>query len=300
MEPSTTRASMGGVVTGQAPRVRPLRRPDESMSLLNDIFAKPLEPGYEDAAARRRAAGEKPTPKGTWRSPALALGLVALGLLLTMAVVQVRNTASVVSSERQGLIEQIHGEDARVSRLQGEVTALESEIGDLEDDLLQNSATGQQMREDVESLQALTGAIAVTGPGIVVTLENPEDQSVDDPDAVRQVLDLDLRQVVNGLWEAGAEAVSINGQRITALTAIRGAQGSIQINYRPMNAPYEVTAIGDERTLAGDFADGSGGQWLRIVAGTEDIDYRIDSSDSLTLPAGNVPLSYATQGEDAS
>jgi uncharacterized protein YlxW (UPF0749 family) len=270
------------------------------MSLLNDIFAKPLEPGYEDVAARRRAAGEKPTPKGTWRSPALALGLVALGLLLTMAVVQVRNTASVVSSERQGLIEQIHGEDARVSRLQGEVTALESEIGDLEDDLLQNSATGQQMREDVESLQALTGAIAVTGPGIVVTVENPEDQSVDDPEAIRRVLDLDLRQVVNGLWAAGAEAVSINGQRITALTAIRGAQGSIQINYRPMNAPYEVTAIGDERTLGRDFADGIGGEWLRTIYSSQDIRYDISADDSLTLPAGNVPLSHATPGEGAS
>lgn len=267
------------------------------MSLLNDIFAKPLEPEYEEGAARSRAAGEEPTPGRTWRSPALALGLVALGLLLTMAVVQARNDASVVSSERQGLIEQIHGEDARVSRLQGDTSALESEIGELEDSLLQNSTTGQQMREEVESLQATTGSIAVAGPGVVVTVDNPEDQSSGaDTD---RVLYLDLQQVVNGLWAAGAEAVSVNGQRVTPFTAIRSAQDVIQINYRPMQAPYEISAIGDSRSLARDFGEGSGGQWLRAIASSNGIRFDVRSEDELTLPAGNTPLSFATPGEAA-
>lgn len=284
-------------MTEPASRVRPLRRPDESMSLLNDLFAKPLDPGYEEAAGRRRAAGEQPTSKRTWRSPALALGLVALGLLLTMAVLQVRNTASVVSSERQGLIEQIHNEDARVSRLQDEVSSLEAEIGELESDLLQNSAAGQQMREEVERLQATTGAIAVTGPGVVVTVDDAEEQTAED--GTDRVLDIDLRMVVNGLWEAGAEAIAINGQRITPLTAIRSAQNVIQINYRPMNAPYEVAAIGDPRTLARDFGDGSGGRWLSGVAGSSGISREISTEESLTLPAGNTPLMFATPGEGA-
>ncbi|WP_158564020.1 DUF881 domain-containing protein [Jiangella anatolica] len=265
------------------------------MSLLNDLFAKPLDPGYEEAAARRRAAGERPTSRRTWRSPALALGLVALGLLLTMAILQVRNTASVVSSERQGLIEQIHNEDDRVSRLQDDVSALEAEIGELESNLLQNSTAGQQMREEVETLQATTGAIAVTGPGVVVTVDNAAEQSAED--GTDRVLDLDLRQVVNGLWSVGAEAVAINGQRITSLTAIRSAQDVIQINYRPMSAPYEVSAIGDPRSLARDFGDSSGGTWLREVASRSGIYYDIDSEESLTLPAGNTPLTIAIPGE---
>ncbi|WP_152690863.1 DUF881 domain-containing protein [Jiangella alkaliphila] len=286
------------MVTGQAPRVRPLRRPDELMSLLNDLFAKPLDAGYEEAAARRQAAGERPTSERTWRSPALAIGLVALGLLLTMSVLQVRDTASVVSSERQGLIEQIDNEDARVSRLQGEVTALEAEIGELESNLLQNSAAGQQMREEVEGLQVTTGAIAVTGPGVVVTVDDAEDQSAED--GTDRVLDLDLRQVVNGLWSAGAEAIAINGQRITPLTGIRSAQDLIQINYRPTDAPYEISAIGDPRTLARDFGDGSGGEWLRRTAASSGISSNVRTEESLDLPAGNTPLSFATPGEGAS
>lgn len=275
------------------------------MSLLNDLFAKPLDPGYEEAAARERAEGGAP-PGGNGRgdggrgrqrfSPALALGMVALGLLVTAAVLQVRDTANVVSSERQGLIEQIHAEDERVSHLQESVTALESEINGLEDALLQNSATGQQIREEVEGLQARAGAIEVTGPGVVVTVDNPEDQeNVEDPDKAR-VLDLDLRQAVNGLWSAGAEAVSINGQRITSLTAIRSAEGIIQINYRPMNAPYEISAIGDPESLPGRFGDGSGGQWLRAVASNDNLQFSVRRENELTLPAGNTPLTYATPG----
>nr|WP_246401635.1 DUF881 domain-containing protein [Jiangella mangrovi] len=153
------------------------------------------------------------------------------------------------------------------------------------------------MREEVESLQATTGSIAVTGPGVVVTIHNADEQNSDG--GLDYVLDLDLQQVVNGLWAAGAEAISINGQRITPLTAIRQAQDIIQINYRPMNAPYEVSAIGDSRTLGNDFANNIGGEWLRRIAGENGIDSDVSSHDSLTLPAGNTPLSFATPGEGA-
>ncbi|TDE12226.1 DUF881 domain-containing protein [Jiangella asiatica] len=279
------------------------------MSLLNDLFAKPLEPGYEEAAARDRAAGKHPGgngPGGTSSgvrprppvrfSPALALGMVALGLLVTAAVLQVRDTANVVSSERQGLIEQIYAEDERVSQLQGDINALESEINSLEETLLQDSTTGQQVREEVEGLQASAGAIAVTGPGVVVTVDDADEaESADEPGLAR-VLDVDLRQVVNGLWAAGAEAVSINGERITGLTAIRSAEGIVQINYRPMAAPYEIQAIGDPEALPGRFGDGSGGQWLRSAASQNGLQFSVRREDSLTLSAGNTPLTYATPG----
>ncbi|WP_129710976.1 DUF881 domain-containing protein [Haloactinopolyspora alba] len=281
-------------MTGQDSGTPPQRRPDESMSLLNDLFAKPLEPGYEDVAARRRAAGEDPASVGQLRfSPALILGTVALGLLLTMAALQVRATADVVSAERQSLIERIHAEDDNVSRLQETVASLESEISGLEASLLENSAAGRQLRDEVRQLQARAGSMAVTGPGVVVTVDNAENpESYEDPnDALVQ--DIDLQQAVNGLWAAGAEAVSINGQRITALTAIRRVDNVMKINYRPTQAPYEITAIGDSRSLPSEFGDGTGASWLRYFS----LPFDVQSAESLTVPAGSTSLIYAKPGE---
>ena len=264
------------------------------MSLLNDLFAKPLEPGYEEVAARERAAGIDASATGRRRfSPILIVGAAALGLLLTIAALQVQNNADVVSSERQELIARIRAEDERVSRLQSSVESLETEISGLEASLLENSAAGRKLRADVAQLQARAGSIAVSGPGVVVTVDdaaNPE--NFDSPD-MATVQDIDLQQVVNGLWAAGAEAISINGQRITNLTAIRQVDNIVKINYRPTQSPFDVTAIGDARSLPSEFGDGTGGQWLRHF----DLQFDVRSEESLEIPAGNTSLIYAQPGE---
>ncbi len=58
--------------------------------------------------------------------------------------------------------------------------------------------------------------------------------------------------LVDGLWEAGAEAIAINDQRINALGGIRNTSRAIHVNGRPVNAPYVVSAIGDPRTCRPD------------------------------------------------
>ena len=93
-----------------------------------------------------------------------------------------------------------------------------------------------------------------------------------------RVLDIDLQQVVNGLWEAGAESVSVNGQRIGALTAIRSVQETILVNYEPVVGPYVVQGIGDPRTLPTDFLRSSGGQWLQAVNLSAGLRFSIDAA----------------------
>ncbi len=268
------------------------------MSLLNDLFAKPLDPGYEEAAERARAAGDDAEEKDRFNvSPALIIGMAALGLLLTMAAIQVRDTAGAVSSEREDLIERINAEDEHVNELENSVNSLESEVSALESDLLEDSTAGSELREEVESLQAHAGSINVAGPGVVVTVDDAEDpDSFADP-ALAAVQDVDLQQVVNGLWAAGAEAVSINGQRITPLTAIRRVDNVMKINYRPTQPPFEISAAGDSASLPSVFGDGSGGQWLRYSASKYGLQFEVSAEESLSIPASNTSLTYANPGE---
>lgn len=271
------------------------------MSLLNDLFARPLDPGYEEAARELAATDPDAAAKaGKLRfSPALLFGLLALGMLLTIAAMQVRSTASVVSAERESLIERIRTEEAHAADLEANVASLENEVEDLENRQLQNSAAGQQLRDDVQLLQGIAGPTAVEGPGIVVTVDNaPTNEDSSDPELSR-VLDIDLQQVVNGLWAAGAEAVSINGQRLTSLTAIRSANDVIQVNYRPMAPPYDVVALGDSRTLGSRFSDGPGGQWLRVLSSSQGMKFSVRSEDSLEVPSISTTLTYAQPKEDS-
>ena len=77
----------------------------------------------------------------------------------------------------------------------------------------------------------IAGTSRVEGPGLRLTIDDaPNDQVSGPGGSDGRILDIDLQQVVNGLWSAGAEAVSVNGERLTALTAIRGADKSITVN----------------------------------------------------------------------
>ena len=102
--------------------------------------------------------------------------------------------------------------------------------------------------------------------------------------------DGDLQLVVNALWAAGAEAISINGQRLGPTTAIRFAGEAVLVDFRPVTNPYEVSAIGDPDTLSAttssrnpEVADLAGD--LRVVRPA----LRLRPEDELTLPAASTP-----------
>ncbi|AYY13238.1 DUF881 domain-containing protein [Actinobacteria bacterium YIM 96077] len=273
---------------------------DASMSLLNNIFAQPLEPGYERAAQRRRNESEDPHARSKNRfSPALVIGMLALGLLLTVAALQAQGQAGIASAEREGLIERIRSQESQTERLQDTVDELQAEINELEDVELRKTAEGQRVREELQRLQQAAGTLPVSGPGVSVILDDAENpEAAERPDMAR-VLDVDLRNVVNGLWLAGAEAISINGQRLTALSAIRIADNVIHVQNQPMRPPYHVKAIGDSQTLPHEFNEGPGGDMLRVAA-SYDVESFVRAEESLVLPAASMDLLYAKHPREAS
>ncbi len=276
--------------------VRLPARPDASMSLLTDLFAHPIDEGYAEAARRRLAADDpRPTEGSRKISPALILGLLALGLLLGTAALQVRHNAGVVSAERESLVERIDLATAHADTLERELVELEQDIVGIEAGQQNSLSVGNELRDSIAVTQGATGTRAVTGPGVVVDIDNAE--GGDGSGSPSSVLDLDVQQVVNGLWAAGAEAVAVNGQRVTALTAIRSANDVILVNFRPMSPPYEVSAIGDARTLGSRFLEGPGGEWLLAAANTAGIQFDVRNEGSLTLPAASAALRLAEAEE---
>jgi len=114
--------------------------------------------------------------------------------------------------------------------------------------------------------------LAVTGPGLEITLDDAS--SVNDPQAAPaagsgtgpgRVLDRDIQIVVNGLWAAGAEAVAVNGYRLTATSAIRAAGEAVLVDFQPLVPPYRISAIGDPDTLRTGFSSGLAGAYLALL-----------------------------------
>jgi len=253
------------------------------MTLLREVMERPLDPGYAAAAARRR-------PRSRVRSGvSLALAIVA-GAGFTVAVGSIRipqRESAAVSAE---LVGQIQRRTALVQEKQQANADLAAANAAAQEALL--GSGGAALTDQVRTLGAITGELAVTGEGMQVSLDDaPDTEEVGgDPradlgydDGV--VLDIDLQTVVNGLWAAGAEGISVNGERLTALSAIRSAGAAILVDFRPLVPPYVVSAVGDTAALQSGFAEGEAGPYLQSLRDNNGITVDISASQQLTLPA---------------
>jgi uncharacterized protein YlxW (UPF0749 family) len=108
-----------------------------------------------------------------------------------------------------------------------------------------------------------------------------------------RVLDRDLQDIANELWRLGAEAVAINGERLTGTSTIRAAGDAILVDFRPVTAPYEVSAIGPP-DLGSTFTDSTTAARFRRYVQAYRMEFSVKQKDNMTLPAAAEPrLRYA-------
>jgi uncharacterized protein YlxW (UPF0749 family) len=189
------------------------------------------------------------------------------------------------------LIAEIKRREAETDRLTERAEQLREEVSRQRDAALSGSQASR-----LRNLEAGTGLGRVRGDGVVVRLVD----AAQDKDAVTgadvgpsRVLYSDLQKVANALWAAGAEAVAINGQRLTATSTIRSAGEAILVDYRPVTSPYEVSAIGPG-SMRDRFDESRAADLMRKVARDTGLSFGVKKADGVTLPAAPQPrLRYA-------
>ena len=236
---------------------------DASMELLNSIQRDTIDPEY----AERAATGLPARSRAPWL--VVIVGLLA-GLMFTTSALSGGRGTPAAATERAELLAQIAAAEQRNIELRGRAEALANEVQQLEESLGADIATNP---DD----EIWAGLVPVSGPGVVLVVnDNPRD-------ANGIIVDQDVRQIVNGLWLAGAEAITINGHRLSARTAIRQAGSAVTVDYRSMTTPYRIEAIGDADALVSGFESNSGGAWLNFLRRNYGVTWTIDRSDALEL-----------------
>lgn len=171
----------------------------------------------------------------------LAVVLALLGFLVVLAVTTDPPRREGAESRRSQLIDLIEARREEIDQLDVEVAVLRNEVTSGQDDVA--AASGDDTRR--ADLQDVAGLTSRSGRGLRITIDDPPAELVTDPRAAPfQIIDRDLQRLANALWAAGAEAVSVGGERLVATTAIRNGGDTITVNFRPVAAPYEVIALG--------------------------------------------------------
>lgn len=248
--------------------------------LLSLITQRSLDADYEHVAARRRArSGEATSVRPAHRRTA-GLVLLAFGLLVTVAAVQTSRNASAADASRESLIQQVlvrrHAvEDLQrqLSRQESEVLAVKTKLGDL-------ATERQAVQARLQRLGVGTGFAAVRGPGIRITVNSAPGSG-----ANQLVRDSDLTLLADALWASGAEAISVNGVRLTTLGAFRNVGVQVLLNSQPINPPYVFSVVGDPDTMPANLlASAIGEKWYALK---DSLGFRFDVRDggTMSLPA---------------
>lgn len=194
-----------------------------------------------------------PSVRGkSWVWPVFSLCIV-LGALLALSLKTHRAAVD-------------HGDPGRISGLGAAFTAMSKESAKLRKDvadykdryerLAKAQAAGVHTKDYqrlFDETKAFAGTVGVHGPGIVVVLkDSPKRTSslMAQSDLGDYIIhDRDVREVVNELYAAGAEAVSINGQRLVAISSIRCVGPVVRVNSTPVAPPFLIKVVGDPATL---------------------------------------------------
>lgn len=259
------------------------------MDLLAYLSTHTYDEDYETVAARRSPAAAQSRP---WVARGVVAGVVllAFAVLVVTAGTQTSREALAVSDERKDLIAQITERKASLDHDQARVEDLQAENRHLARQLQSDETLVRQLSTRVHRLSIATGVTPVTGPGVRIVVDNAPHAG---DDQRKQVLDSDLQRLVNGLWQSGAEAIAINGERLTNLSAIRHAGSAITVNDISLRRPYTVLAIGNPDTLPARFAETSSGQAWFDLQQQVGLRFQIHARPSLSLPAASTPLHYA-------
>jgi uncharacterized protein YlxW (UPF0749 family) len=213
--------------------------------LLDAIVRDALDPSYAEAAAHHP---RKPAPRRTAAGAAL---IALVGALIGLAVFAQHKTVPAVSSARAALAGDASERDREIQQLQQALAAGQRQLATAQQDQLQSTAEGRRLTRQEAALAAAAARSPVSGPGVTMTITDVLASAAPDagsrPQGVGsagQVTDQQLQALVNGLWSAGAQAVSVGGVRLGPQTAIRTAGQTILVDFTPLQSPYVIDAVG--------------------------------------------------------
>ncbi|MGH8860032.1 MAG: DUF881 domain-containing protein [Jatrophihabitantaceae bacterium] len=263
---------------------------------LVDLVLDPRDPGYESAAQRRGG-----TPARHWYdAPIVTIACLVLGFLLAIAWVHTHRGAPAAAKVHDRLVGQVRAAERTGNDLTHTEVALSGELDRLRASALSGSSG---LVRTIDRDQLLAGVTPATGQGVEVRLSEP---ALPSPSSVpgrggraptttgHILMDRDVRSVVNQLWSDGAEAIAVNGLRLTPTSAIRFAGDAVLVDFQPISSPYVMQAIGNSGNLITGFAASDIASRYQTLASARGIGFSFSEKSNLTLPGSpSVSLRYA-------
>ncbi len=240
----------------------------------------------------------------TWQVT-LGLALLALGFLIAAQLAAEGPRIRYTTQERSPLVETALELQQQQDGLKAQIVNLGNQIESLEEQGQGTTAIVRELNDRLEEARIAAGLIPLTGTGLVLRLaDSPRAGPASANDANYLVTARDIRTVIDELWLAGAEAIAVNGERVTTSTGVLDIGHSILVNSAYLAPPYQVTAVGPADLLDQLGVSQGWREFIETRRGTFGLDIAFAEPQVVDVPrfAGGLNLreSHAVpSGEDA-
>ncbi len=220
----------------------------------------------------------------------IIIGLMCFVLVFTMFIqfntIEQTDLANIATMRETELREELTKWNTRYEELYARYEEEEVKKQEYQNSLGTDDEASNLLDKELNETNILLGLTAVTGPGIIVTLSNNSTKNIDA---------YDLLELVNELRLAGAEAISINDERIVAMSDIVDINYSfIVVNGNRISSPYVVKAIGNQTYLESGLTAKEYGYMDNIIKGNGKT-ATLERNDNIEIPkfTGNLEMNYA-------
>ncbi len=214
---------------------------------------------------------------------------IALGIFVKS---NIPNIVPVTLDDLQKMNEEKHIVENELEEIRSLIEDKEKHLKEMED--LSDYNQKEIINKRLENFKISSGLFDIKGPGIIVTMrDNTATIGMEDDVNLDIIHDSDMLMIVNDLKNAGAEAISINGQRILSSSEIKCGGPIIRVNGKSLGTPFHIKAIGDQNLLKSSItAPTTYGYILKHI---DEIDIEYEISDEVQIPAykGNLYYKYA-------
>lgn len=188
----------------------------------------------------------------------IACFILTMIMFMQFKIVYETDISSLETMREEDLKQELVNWKTKYEETEQRYEEIEQTLNKYKEESTSNSQIKQNLEEELENLNLMLGATDVEGTGIIITLQDSDDQE-------EKITAEELMMIVNYLKDAGAEAISINDQRIINSTYITLINNSfIKINSQKISSPYEIKAIGDSEYLKSSLV-GNGGYAEKIT-----------------------------------
>lgn len=180
------------------------------------------------------------------------LFMVVVGILASLAYrTNVSPSfATATGDRREELVQLVQNLESRKQSLEHDLTLLRTQVSALGQQAAARQGLYEGHTAELERMSLMAGLVALKGPGLRVEVADNPDPPDDAPDPNNYIVhDYDLRVLVNALWAGGAEAISVNDQRLVAASAIRCVGTTVLVNNTRLGSPFIIRAIGDHEAM---------------------------------------------------